>query len=376
MQREKRPFYIIGHNPNTIEEAKGFLDNGANGLEPDIVYAEGRFYVCHNPMPSYENIPTVEMYLTELKELLLAKQYNLALMIWDMKETDFDPNELIALVKENFSGGPCDGVTMLLTHSDDHAFVNRYRGDYVNVGVGVDESDVAPAELEQIFKGGGQKNLSYADGIITFLDKPGIFKNITAAQQCRNQHKPGSFSLIYTWVLSQEASMRRYLDTYIDGIMVDVASVSKLKDLVSTTPYSDAYQLAQNGYNPFRAERIPGYWLTIKTSNKLFAGTDAKFIFTLKGNSGNALSSLPFNANTPGELERGSISQVFIEGADLGEIVSLEVEALTNGLDAGWLPEHITVESPLLEKPVHFDFEARQDWVSKKKGVVIKTATA
>src|SRR6185437_2634689 len=33
----KRPFYIIGHNPNTIEEARGDLDAGANALEPDIM---------------------------------------------------------------------------------------------------------------------------------------------------------------------------------------------------------------------------------------------------------------------------------------------------------------------------------------------------
>src|SRR6187200_3468003 len=101
MQKRKRKFFIIGHNPNTLAEAKEFLDKGANALEPDIVYAEGRFYVSHLPQLSYENVLTVEEYLHELKKLLLSESYNLALLIWDIKETDFDPNLFIGIVKEN-----------------------------------------------------------------------------------------------------------------------------------------------------------------------------------------------------------------------------------------------------------------------------------
>src|SRR5215213_2864132 len=110
MKRNRRPFYIIAHDPNSIEEAKKYLELGVNALEPDIVHAEGKFYVTHNPHLSYDNIPTVQQYLGQLKELLLDDQYNLALIIWDIKDTDFDLNEFMAIVKENFSGGCCDGV--------------------------------------------------------------------------------------------------------------------------------------------------------------------------------------------------------------------------------------------------------------------------
>src|SRR5690242_15838466 len=121
MERKKRPFFIIGHNPNTIEEAHEFLQNGANALEPDIVYADGQFYICHTPLLSEINSPTLKEYLQALKALLLAEKYNLALMIWDIKTTNFDPNQFMEIVKENFSGEPCDGVTMLITNADDHA---------------------------------------------------------------------------------------------------------------------------------------------------------------------------------------------------------------------------------------------------------------
>jgi hypothetical protein len=254
MQRRKRPFYIIAHNPNTIKEAEEFLQAGANALEPDIVFAENRFFVSHSHHASYEDIPTLETYLRDLQDLLAAKKYNLALLIFDMKDTDFDVNDFLALVKENFCGDLCDDVAILVTNADDHEFLCRYRGNYPNVGIGVDESNVPPAELEQIFKQAGQKNFSYADGITTFLTKLGVFQNIVEAQECRAKNEPHSFKLIYTWVLSLKGSMRKYLDTHIDGIFVDLDDVKELKELLSNSPYNEAYELAVYGYNPFTAE--------------------------------------------------------------------------------------------------------------------------
>src|SRR6266404_1476770 len=33
---QPRPFYVIGHNPNTIEDVMDALEGGANALEPDV----------------------------------------------------------------------------------------------------------------------------------------------------------------------------------------------------------------------------------------------------------------------------------------------------------------------------------------------------
>ncbi len=374
MAIQKRSFYIIGHNANTIEEAASFLEKGANALEPDIVHANGRFYVVHEPRQSYEGVPTVEQYLKDLKELLHTKKYNLALLIWDIKTTDFHLNTFIGLVKEHFPDHPCEGVAMLVTHADDHAFLNRYKGYYPNVGIGVDESNLSPQQLQQIFIDAGQPNFSYADGITGFLDKPGIFKNITEALQVRDQLSGGGFSLVYTWVLSQQASMRKYLDSYIDGIFVDEFAVARLKELLNEAPYSNVYTLAQNGYNPFAASPVARYILNITTKDTLLAGTDCKLVFTLTGASGASLSSLPYHSIAPGALERGQTTQVAIHGMDLGDIKSLTVEPLTSGINADWLPEKIVVESPLLRESIQFVFNTAttDEWVSKKKGAVTK----
>ena len=33
---DPRPFYVVGHNPNTIPQVLAALDAGANAIEPDI----------------------------------------------------------------------------------------------------------------------------------------------------------------------------------------------------------------------------------------------------------------------------------------------------------------------------------------------------
>ena len=372
-QRQKRPFYIIGHNPNTIEEAEEFLQLGANALEPDIIYKEHQFYVSHLHPLFYDDVLTVEAYLQALKNLISKGRYNLALLVFDLKDTDFDINHFFAIVKENFSGGECDGVAVLLTHADDHAFVSKYKGKDPKVGVGVDESNTPPTELEHFFRKAGQKNFSYADGITTFLTKPGVYKNIREALDCRNNNEGESFKLIYTWVLSLEGSMHKYLDVYIDGVFVDRPSVKQLTALISNIPYNEVYEMARNGYNPFAAPPLPKYTLVVKTKDQLLAGTDARILFTLKNDFGLTLKSLPYNSSLLGALERGSTTYIPMEGISLGNIHSLTVEALTEDMNSAWLPEKITVESNLLDKRAEFIFNLdghEVGWVTKKGGPV------
>lgn len=370
-QKIKRQFYIIGHNPNTIEEAAIYLKNGANGLEPDIVFAEGKYYISHTHHHSYKDIITLQDYLLLLKKMVTKGGYNLALIIWDMKDTNFDLNEFIGIVKENFSGGFCDGVCMLMTHADDYKFISSYQGKFENVGVGVDESNVPPSVLEQVFKNAGLKNYSYADGITTFLKKPGVYKNTREAIQCRFKNGPESFGIIYTWVLSQESSMCDYLDSYVDGIMVDAGEVLQLREIIHTFPYDNFYELARNGHNPFKQAPILKYRLTIKTADNFLAGTDAIFLFTLSGPDGTTLQSLPFKSAKSGAFEKGSTTYVFLEGVNLGSVTNLTIEALRDGIASGWLPKSIMIENNLDDQVVHFTF-GKDEWINKQVGKFVK----
>ncbi|GAA4396784.1 hypothetical protein GCM10023187_05310 [Nibrella viscosa] len=374
MQRRKRPFYIITHRSNTIKDTQDALRLGANAIELDICHHEGHYYVSHSAPLTYEGTPTVAEYLDGLSELLRTHRYNLALAIFDLKHNDFDIDDLVSVIRQHLTGDIGEGVTILLTHADDENFIKSYSGQYPNVGVGVDESNLTPAELEQIFLQAGQQNFSYADGITTFLDKPDVFANVTAAQDCAFRNEPNSFALIYTWVLMLEDSMRKYLDAYVDGIFVDPPYIEKLRNLVTAAPYDAVYELAQNGHNPYTATRLPKYKLRIKTSDTLLAGSDAFYVFTLTGTAG-TLCSLPFNSNLGGRLNRDTETCIRLEGLDIGEIRSLTIEPLTSDFSSDWLPEAIVVESKWLDQPVTFVYNtdgSSEQWITKEDGAVTR----
>ena len=77
-----RPFYVFGHNPNTIDDARAALSAGANALEPDVqIGASGDLVVAHDAYQSGK-ISLVD-YLVRLRDL--AFEYPLALVVFDVK---------------------------------------------------------------------------------------------------------------------------------------------------------------------------------------------------------------------------------------------------------------------------------------------------
>jgi len=151
-----------------------------------------------------------------------------------------------------------------------------------------------------------------------------------------------------------------------------------LRELITNSPYDEAYEMAQNGYNPFAAAPIPKYKLSVETKDKFMAGTNAQILFTLTGVGGQSLKSLPFDASATGALERGSISYLMLEGIDLGEIKCVSVEAISGGVGADWLPGTITVESRCLKEKVNFVFNSsdQEEWVTIRGGRLTKFPNA
>ncbi|MFN2599406.1 MAG: PLAT/LH2 domain-containing protein [Pyrinomonadaceae bacterium] len=364
---QRRKFYVIGHNPNTLAEAEAFLRAGANALEPDICHDAARperFYVSHgtigsNPLTAEHSLAG---YLRGVRGMITddSKGYSLALIAFDIKTPAFDINEFVRFVFDHFSGDPrCDGVAILVTVSSlKHvAFLNAHDQSRERVGVGIDEEG-SPRDVEAAFKGGGQRSFSYANGSLFTDVKFGLFKSVMTAKSL--QAGGDSFKLVYTWVLSRDSPIRSYLDLHIDGIIVDAGVVPHLLEILREEPFASTYELATNGYDPFNAPHSPAYVLTIKTRDVRFAGTNATVRFTLEGAAGALESSL--DAHYADVLEHGETDYLTLEGEDLGEIRSLTVTALTSGVNSEWLPESVTLESRMLAAPVTFDF-APDEWL-------------
>jgi hypothetical protein len=366
---QKRKFYILGHNPNTLREAEEFLRAGANALEPDICFdAERpeRFFVSHGTIGSNEFTleNSLVTYLTGLKELITNPDdgLNLALIAFDIKTPAFDINEFVRVVSDNFSRFPvCDGVAILITVGDlsDIGFLNDYDQSREDVAVGVD-GEASPGAVEAGFRARGQKRFAYANGSIVPGIKFGLFKSIMAAKALQAAGGGASFGLVYAWVINSEASVRSYLDIHVDGLIVDLHAVPGVLRILGEEHFATMYELARGGHNPFAAPPPPAYLLTIKTRDGHFAGTDVPVKFTLEGSAGSLESTL--DCDFKDVLERGETDLLTLEGEDVGEIRSLTVAEQDKSLNSGWLPESVRLESRLLKSPLDFHFN-QDEWL-------------
>ncbi|KAJ3225503.1 hypothetical protein HDU78_010638, partial [Chytriomyces hyalinus] len=86
-----RPFWVVGHNPNTMEEVQKFIDQGANALEPDFAYRSyggGAIAICHSANPEKEcgtQDQTAQDYLNKLREKLTAQPDKISTIMLDIK---------------------------------------------------------------------------------------------------------------------------------------------------------------------------------------------------------------------------------------------------------------------------------------------------
>ena len=252
-------------------------------------------------------------------------------------------------------------MAILITVSSlsDIGFLNAYDGTKDNVAVGVDEEKSA-ADVQAGFTEGAQKRFAYANGSILTVIKFGLFKSIMTAKGLQARSGGDGFKLVYTWVLARELPIRSYLNLRIDGIIVDLGTVPHLLEILNDEHFLPVYELARNGYNPFAQTPPPTYLLTIKTRDARLAGTDVPVRFTLQGSAGTLDAIL--DANFRGVLEQGGEDHLTLEGEDIAGIISLTIEAQGSGLNPGWLPESITLESRQLPAPLVFQYGA-DEWL-------------
>ena len=115
-----------------------------------------------------------------------------------------------------------------------------------------------------------------------------------------------------------------------------------------------------NGYNPFAQPPPPGYLLTIKTRDTHLAGTGVPVKFTLEGSAGILEATL--DGDFKDVMERDETDFLTLEGKNIGEIVSLTIAEQNSGLNSGWLPEFIKLESSSIPAPLTFHYH-QDEWL-------------
>lgn len=83
---EPRPFYVVGHNPNTLAEVREALAEGANVIEPDVnVYDDHPDELCISHGEGDADAPSFVAYLKGLHDLATEPGSPLALVVFDCK---------------------------------------------------------------------------------------------------------------------------------------------------------------------------------------------------------------------------------------------------------------------------------------------------
>src|ERR1043165_9369150 len=91
-----RPFYVFGHNPNTIPDVLAALEGGANALEPDITETDcggiKRLVNFDSDPPAVPacDEPTLISWCDGVNKIAKTNK-NLALVVFDIKPPAKDP---------------------------------------------------------------------------------------------------------------------------------------------------------------------------------------------------------------------------------------------------------------------------------------------
>ena len=255
-----RPFYIIGHNPNTVESARTFLAIGANALEPDLRYVDGEIRVHDQVIvlgtrirwPLFDGPgPTLREYLRELDaQLQVPGSPQPALIAWDLKPP-FElawMREAVQTIRRDFGESHRD-VAMAFTIGAPEArdegldVLKRLAAELVvGEGIGVDDY-TSPQLAELAFRPTGKPYM--------FADHQKVAAVCDAiARRDRGQ----SFRIVYAWTVNQADDMRKFLALGVDGMIVDQAAVGTLRDLLAAPVNAGRFRLATPADRPFAAK--------------------------------------------------------------------------------------------------------------------------
>jgi hypothetical protein len=338
---DQRPFYVVGHNPNTIQSVKAALDSGANAIEPDVnVYADRPGELCISESRGSPDAPSLRQYLTDLHEVAVA-QPGLALVVFDCKVTAADQGtELINAVRTWLT--PSTGLNVIISvpHFED---MSLFR--WIQEGLGPREglmvdSENDPDAVSSLFTKLLVTQQCYGNGISVLSGILGPNVRPSMERACAQRAADGDPKFIYVWTVNDDGLQREYVRIGVDGIISD--DVAGLRRVVDEQEFAAKVRLATRADNPF-APPNAAYALTVHTGDMWMGGTDANVTFTLTGSHGSA--NVTVDTSRPGRMEQNQTTFVTLQSGDLGKLQSISVQRDDRGNGPDWYLDTIGVES-------------------------------
>jgi hypothetical protein len=262
-----RPFYIIGHNPNTIDGEGGVKDvlaRGANAIEPDVnVYEDNPCELCISHGGWLGNgagestAPSVASFFDDLHRIARDNP-SFSLVYLDCKERVTEQEHadaLLAAIRDRLIGAGEDAVALrvlISVASVDQArklfpfFASRLRP---NEGLMIDE-DRDPSAVDACYASLGVQpaDKGYGFGNSVALGDVEITRR-TIDKACASK----AFSHVVAWTFNVESHQRAFVDGGASGIIVDgpegpCDGIASLIEVVKANP---SLRLATQDDTPF-----------------------------------------------------------------------------------------------------------------------------
>jgi glycerophosphoryl diester phosphodiesterase len=233
--RSLRPFYLIGHGANTLEEAREYLALGANALEVDVNLQAGKSNVlCIGHGPLMGAGPTAKKHCVPLADFL-AGLHDLArtnrhfcLVYFDCKTLAATPELGVLLldnIRTHLTGG--DEPVDLLTLISVGKLKEKAMFAQIATNLGPREALMVdgysdPAAVSHFFTESGVTNQAFSDGIVPLnplLSHLQVFGAVSKA--CRLRDQQHHIRFVGTWTVNNPWLMTRFINMGVDGIIVD-----------------------------------------------------------------------------------------------------------------------------------------------------------
>ena len=367
--QHRKAYYIVGHNPNTLQEALADLNAGANALEPDVMKftdaaidpngthinnykGTSELFMYHDHVVLTSRVPlTVEAYFDGVHELVKVQQRNVALITLDIKSAAATAALVSSLQTAVRTHLNYEGVNVYVIYSvgsfDDAPGLDTVAANLNDhEGVMID-SENDPAGVLNLLRAKGARNIAYGNGSAGECSglAPNVLTSMDQASWIR-AGQPVNFAIPYAFPICNTQRMFEYMKT-TDGLIPDLdnligggtAEIGPLSVLVAAHP--DVY-LATSSDNPFLQGK-EAYGLRVSTFDKAGAGTDSKLTFTLTGTCGSASASL--DASYQKRFEAGDVNYVTIPSKNLGHLTSLTLSSDSANPGAAWDPQTVWFSS-------------------------------
>jgi hypothetical protein len=338
-----RPFYVFGHNPNSISDVKSALTAGANAIEPDLnVFEANQNEISVSHSEGDTGDPPLLKYLQDLHQVAHDNP-QLAMVVFDCKPkvaTAAHGIELLRAVREHLTfDNDLNIVISVAKIGEGDIFQGIADILGPREGLMIDAED-DPAAVAAFFSGLGVHHQCYGNGISVANSIIGPYYRYTQEHACERKAGTNQPNFVYVWTVNDDDEIREYIRIGVDGIISD--DDGKLKGITQEPEFAPLIRLATRLDNPMSPENF-NYGLIVHTGDVLHAGTDANVTFTIQGTLGSAQKTV--NTQLIRRMERNEWNYITVPSPDLGNLTAVSVQRDNQGNAPDWFLDRVLVRS-------------------------------